>query len=225
MTTKRESFIASTNGYFINDMKEQLNAVDKSMILTVTGTWSGLLENLSPEEHQSVFFDRDFLGLNFEDNMRSVFARFQRIPAAVLMYGQCEPLFGFRLYKQGFNCIIPGFEKKDVCRKILYNFILGGKNYFPDEIHTLINNRDYLLFPDCYREITPSQITILKKIAKGKTLDQVSRESKCARGTVASQLFRIRRKLGARTNADAVRICISAGLLNVKSGDFYDCKD
>lgn len=225
MTTKRKSFIASTNGYFINDMKEQLNAVDESMIVTVTDTWNILLAGLSPEEHQMIFFDRDFLGLNFENNMHNVFERFQRIPIAVLMYGQCEPLFGFRLYKQGFNCIIPEFEKKNDCGKILYNFILGGKNYFPEGIHTLINNRDYLLFPDCYREITPNQIMILKKIAKGKTLDQVSRESKCARGTVASQLFRIRRKLGAHTNADAVRICMSSGLLNVKGGDFYDCKD
>jgi DNA-binding NarL/FixJ family response regulator len=220
MTGNRKSFIASTNGYFINDVKEQLDTVDKSMITSVAETWNTLLSGLSPGENQMIFFDRDFLGLNFEDNMRSVFKRFQRIPAAVLMYGSCEPLFEFRLYKQGFNCIIPVFEKKDVCRKILYNFIMGGKNYFPEELHTLINNREYLLFPDCYREITADQIMILKKIAEGQTIGEVSRESKCARGTVASQLFRIRKKLGARTNADAVRICMSAGLLNAKGRDF-----
>lgn len=225
MTTKRKCFIASTNGYFINDIKEQLDTIDKSMIINVTNTWNMLLADLSPEEHQMVFFDRDFLGFNFEKGMKSIFERSQRIPAAVLMYGMCETLFGFRLYRQGFNCIVPEFEKKKESGKILYNFILGGKNYFPEELHTLINNREYLLFPDCYREITQNQIMILKNIAKGKTIDQVSRESKCARGTVASQLFRIRKKLGARTNADAIRICMSAGLLNVKGRDFYDSKD
>ena len=61
-----------------------------------------------------------------------------------------------------------------------------------------------------FEELSPKQLSVLRLLSQGRERRQIAEEMRIGEETVKSHLAEIRRKLGARTSAQAVAI----GLIN-----------
>lgn len=207
--------VASGNAYFAKDISGDIARLCKGTEADSVGSWNELYEAVN-ENTRAVVFDRMFLGANFEGDIDRLLNIRHNVPMCVLMYDRCMDIFGYRLYKLGFNCLIDGYGETK--HNIFKNFLMDGIKHFPEKVMRFIDNRDYVLFNDCMGKVSDEQLEMLRRAAVGETYEQIAAHFNLAAGTVGSHMSRLRKKIGAVNNTQAVQICGGAGFLEMRGG-------
>jgi DNA-binding NarL/FixJ family response regulator len=222
---KTQCFIASASECFAGDIKAVLETIDHSMAVSVTGNGKTLTAALNRDEKQMVIADRYFFGAHLEAEVQTLYRKVPNLSIIVVLYGECAKNFGFRLYRQAINSVIPHLEKKREFTKIMTNLLTGGIKYYPETVREGIRNREHLFQRNCIGQITSREITVIRKVSRGMTLKEISKEINLAKGTVAAHLYNMRQKLGAVNNAEAVRMCMAAGIITGREEREYEGND
>jgi DNA-binding NarL/FixJ family response regulator len=183
-----------------------------------------LMEKAEREENDFIFADRFFFGIHFEKQLQKLFKTLPEIQVAVVMYGACDKYLGFRYHLNSVDSVITAMEDSRHLYTAVTNIINFGKQTFPDNVREGIRLREHITERQLCRELTEKEDFILKRMAEGKTMKEIGSEMKCTSSTVAAHMFRARKKIGALNNIDAIRICLTAGLIQTKEGVGYDCK-
>lgn len=223
---RKKCFIASESSCFTSDLMTLLKSIDTSIQFVVGCKRNEMAEMITNDKKLElyIFADRYYFGLNLEHEITELYKLIPTVKIVFVMYGHCEKHFAYRLYKHCVNAIVPNLEEKESVSTIFRN-ILGGKRYYSKEVLEGIEKREHLLCSECLSEINMREQFILKELATGKTAKEIGRDMHLNATTVATHIYRLRKKMGAQNVTEAVRISILSGLIPKVEGQDYDGKN
>ena len=131
----KKCFIASDSVRFIENVKESVEEIDRSLKFMIIYKKDDLLRQLGSlaDDEAYLFCDRYYFGLKLEENLFELYKNKPDLKIIFLLNDNCEKNFGFRLFKLGVNGIIPFYYDSKRFKPVMKN-ILCGKMYFPENV-------------------------------------------------------------------------------------------
>lgn len=68
-------------------------------------------------------------------------------------------------------------------------------------------------------KLTSAELTLIEDLAEGITIDQQAQVRSLSRHTFANRLYKVKRKLKARTSPHLIAIAYQMGILSIESED------
>jgi len=218
----RKCFIATTSECFTSDVLSILRKTDRELPSSTATSRKELLEELNEDDDITIISDRFYFGIQFEKEIKRVFQKAPRSTLVMAMYGECPKSFAYRMYKCSVNTLVTHMEDRKAFHRIMRNLLFSGIEYYPEHIREGIHNREHIMQAELSRPVTEREELIIRRLASGKTLKEIGKETNCAASTIASHMYKFRKKVGAANNIEAVRICLLSGILPTQEGTDYD---
>ena len=94
--------------------------------------------------------------------------------------------------------------------------VMGGRRFMPENIKRLIRERDYVNFPEKYRDITARQIEVMQMTANGLSNMEMAFNMKISVKAVEKHKRSIRDKLGLLSSLEIGLFALREGFVEVK---------
>lgn len=221
---RRTCFIASRNDFFRREVREAVKEADSSAVCVEETSVEALIGTADRQEHGFVFADRFFFGIHFEAQLERLYRTLPEVNVAVVMFGDCDKYLGFRFHLNSIDSVISNMEDSRHLYAAVTNIINFGKQTYPDNVREGLRLREHITDRKLCRGLTEKEDFVLRRLAEGRAIKEIGREMKCNSSTVSSHLFNARKKIGASNNIDAIRICLTAGLIQAEEGACYGRK-
>ena len=96
--------------------------------------------------------------------------------------------------------------------------VRSGRRFIPENIERLIEDRDYEMYPEKYRDITTRQIEVMQMTAKGLSNKEVAFNLNISIKTVEKHKRNLRDKLGLFSSLEIGLFALREGFVEVKEG-------
>jgi two-component system invasion response regulator UvrY len=93
--------------------------------------------------------------------------------------------------------------------------VAAGRRFFGPDVAAALAHERFGDGPSPLAALTPRELEILRRLAEGASVDDIADALCVSPKTVRNQHYRIRAKLGARTDVELVRLAIRTGLTPV----------
>jgi two-component system, NarL family, invasion response regulator UvrY len=170
---------------------------------------SEALRLLRSENWDLVVLDMSLKGCSGLELLKEIKQMDQKLPVLIFsMHSGVE--FVRRSLKNGAAGYVPKDCAQDRVLEAINTVLAGGK-YVPPDL------RDELIFsPETgtHRDLSTREFDVLIGIATGKTVREIAADLNISENTVETYRARVKAKMGINRDAELIRYCIGAGLVN-----------
>lgn len=205
--------IADSQFLIVESLKSILGSSEKFSVLGIIGTKQELSGMLMNTETAVLITDpqqMDFSGL---DDLKIIKQDFPRISILILTQAVTKTEF-VELRKAGINNIIFKTTGKEELFAAIEASFKGKKYYTPDLLDLVLDNSEVPQIDEESRNLTHSEIEIVKLIASGYTTKEIATQRNVSFHTVNTHRKNIFRKLGVNNASELIMQAIKSGWID-----------
>jgi DNA-binding NarL/FixJ family response regulator len=205
--------IVDDHELFRDGLKLVISQINPDFIITEASDGHEFLENLNKQIPDLVLMDINMPVLNGRD---TTVKALEIVPdlkiIAVTMYG--EEIYYLQMIEAGVKGIILKKSGKYELEQAIQE-VLGGGNFFSQEILKKMAIRLNRKNSDKYNELTEREIEILVNVCNGMTNNEIANKLFISPKTVEVHKFNIFRKTNVKNSAQLVIYAIKRGLIEI----------
>ena len=190
--------------------------------VTVMPDCRELLRELRPCAGRVILFaDRYYFGFHIENQVFRILSREPKTQIVILGEPEFEKTFAFRMHNAGVFALVDhvltgGDTEERIGR------VMEGRRVLPEAVAGSIADGEHLNYKDCYNAPTVKEYKLLSMVSYGMGHKQICGEFGMSESMLGTYMERVRRRLGARTTAEAVRIWWQTKASSNLEDDEYD---
>jgi DNA-binding NarL/FixJ family response regulator len=205
--------IADSQFLIVESLKSILSSSGKFSVLGIAGTKQELSGMLMKTETALLIIDPQQLDFSGLDDLKIIKQDFPRISILILAQAVTKTEF-VELRKVGINNIIFKTTGKEELFAAIEATFKGKKYYTPDLLDLVIDNNDVPLFDEESRNLTHSEIEIVRLITNGYTTKEIASKRNVSFHTVNTHRKNIFRKLGVNNTSELIMQAIKSGWID-----------
>jgi two-component system invasion response regulator UvrY len=165
-----------------------------------------------PNDLDIVILDISMPGMDGLETLRVLKESFPELPVLILS-AYSEDQYALRALRSGANGYLMKTSATEELVEAVQRIVDGGTYLSPSIAHRVTSQlRGEELLP--HHILSEREFEVMRKIASGKTLTQISRELNLSIKTVSTYRSRILEKMKLRDNADITQYALRHGLLS-----------
>jgi DNA-binding NarL/FixJ family response regulator len=205
--------IADSQFLIVESLKSILSSSEKFSILGIAGTKQELSGMLMNTESAVLIIDPQQLDFSGLDDLKIIKQDFPRISILILTQAVTKTEF-VELRKAGINNIIFKTTGKEELFAAIEASFKGKKYYTPDLLDLVVDNSEVPQIDEESRNLTHSEIEIVKLIASGYTTKEIAGQRNVSFHTVNTHRKNIFRKLGVNNASELIMQAIKSGWID-----------
>jgi DNA-binding NarL/FixJ family response regulator len=205
--------IADSQFLIVESLKSILSSSGKFSVLGIAGTKQELSGMLMKTETALLIIDPQQLDFSGLDDLKIIKQDFPRISILILAQAVTKTEF-VELRKVGINNIIFKTTGKEELFAAIEATFKGKKYYTPDLLDLVIDNNDVPQLDEESRNLTHSEIEIVRLITNGYTTKEIASKRNVSFHTVNTHRKNIFRKLGVNNTSELIMQAIKSGWID-----------
>jgi two-component system invasion response regulator UvrY len=204
--------IADDHAIVRNGMKQLLLEAYPSALIGEAENAESLINKIMSEQWDIVISDLSMPGRSGLEALKQIKQTFPNLPVLIMSMYPADQ-YAARALKAG----AAGYLGKDSIHEDLIHAVkkvLQGKKFItPFIAETLVYDLDSTVNHPAHADLSDREFEVLKLLAAGKTVSEISQKLSVSLTTVSTYRSRILKKLNMKSNAELARYALEKGLI------------